>query len=127
MTTQTTVSDLKINKLTSAQYATITPSNTELYFITDESGITSSDVTTALGYTPTKKISVTNSALTQSGGVCTWTITNSIGSEAQVQVFEVSSGEEVDAFVSVSNSTITIKINSASNISAGTYKAVIEG
>lgn len=50
MSTETTVSNLKINKLTSAQYATITPSATELY-LTDEV-ISSSDVTTALGYTP---------------------------------------------------------------------------
>lgn len=50
MSTETTVQNLKINKLTSAQYATITPSATELY-LTDEV-ISSSDVTTALGYTP---------------------------------------------------------------------------
>ena len=52
MSTTTQVSDLKINKMTSAQYATITPSPTELYFITDDNGITSSDITNALGYTP---------------------------------------------------------------------------
>lgn len=51
MTTDTTVSNLIINTMTAAQYATITPSNTELYMITDEA-ISSSDVTTALGYTP---------------------------------------------------------------------------
>ena len=51
MTTETTVSNLIINTMTAAQYATITPSSTELYMITDEA-ITSSDVTTALGYTP---------------------------------------------------------------------------
>ena len=38
-TTQT-VSDLKINRVTSAEYATITPSDTELYFVTDEEAIT---------------------------------------------------------------------------------------
>ena len=52
MSTTTQVSDLKINKMTSAQFATITPSETELYFITDDNGITSTDVTNALGYTP---------------------------------------------------------------------------
>lgn len=37
MATSTTVSDLKINKLTKAQYSGIEePSNTELYFVTDE-------------------------------------------------------------------------------------------
>ena len=50
--TSATVSNLIINKVTSAEYATITPSDTELYFITDDSGITSTDITNALGYTP---------------------------------------------------------------------------
>ena len=49
--TDTTVSNLIINTMTVAQYATITPSDTELYFVTDEV-ITGSDVTAALGYTP---------------------------------------------------------------------------
>ena len=49
--TDTTVSNLIINTLTSAQFDTITPSDTELYFVTDEV-ISSSDVITALGYTP---------------------------------------------------------------------------
>lgn len=65
MATETTVNELKINKLTSAQYATITPSATELYFITDDSGITSSDVTTALGYTP---VNPTNLATVATSG-----------------------------------------------------------
>ena len=51
MTTETTVQDLKINKLTKAQFNTITPSDTELYMVTDDV-IASSDVITALGYTP---------------------------------------------------------------------------
>lgn len=51
MTTQTNVTQLKINTLTAQQYAAITPNENELYMITDEA-ITSSDVTTALGYTP---------------------------------------------------------------------------
>lgn len=128
MTTQTTVSDLKINKLTSAQYATITPSATELYFITDDSGITSSDITTALGYTPTQKIVETNGALTQSGGVCTWTISQSIGTGVLVKVYLVSTGEEViPDSITVTSSTAVIKILSTSNISAGTYRAVIQG
>lgn len=127
MTTQTTVSELKINKLTKQQYDNITPNPTELYMIIDDSGITSSDITTALGYTPTQKILVTNGALTQTGGVCTWSITNTIGGYANVQIYEVSSGEEVDTYVSVTTSIITIKINSASNISANTYRAVIQG
>lgn len=128
MATETFVNDLKINKLTSAQYATITPSATELYFITDDSGITSSDVTDALGYTPVKKIVETNSALTQSGGICTWTISQSIGTGVQVKVYLVSTGEEImPDSITVTSSTVVIKILSTSNISAGTLRAVIQG
>lgn len=128
MATTTTVSDLKINKMTSAQYATITPSATELYFITDDSGITSSDVTDALGYTPVKKIVETNGALTQSGGICTWSISQSIGTGVQVKTYLVSTGEEImPDSITVTSTTVTIKILSASNISAETYRAVIQG
>lgn len=128
MTTQTTVSDLKINKLTSAQYATITPSATELYFITDDSGITSSDVTDALGYTPVKKIVETNGSLTQSGGVCTWSISQSIGTGVSVKVYLVSTGEEIiPNSITVTSSTAVITILSTSNITSGTYRAVIQG
>lgn len=128
MTTQTTVSDLKINKLTSAQYATITPSATELYFLVDDSGITSADVIGALGYTPVKTIVQTNTALTQSGGICTWTISQSIGTGIQVKVYEVSTGEEiVPESITVTSSTAVIKFLSTSNITANTYRAVIQG
>ena len=69
-----------------------------------------------------------NTALTQSGGVCTWTITNTLNNADVIcSVREVSSGEEVYCNISYSASTITIKINSASNIAAGTYRAVIIG
>ena len=50
-TTDTPVQNLIINTMTQAQYATITPSETELYMVTD-GVISSSDVITALGYTP---------------------------------------------------------------------------
>ena len=46
------VNKIIINKMTKAQYDSITPSETELYFITDESGITSQEIVNALGYTP---------------------------------------------------------------------------
>ena len=128
MTTQTTVSDLKINKLTSAQYATITPSNTELYFITDDSGITSSDVTGALGYTPSKTIVETNPALTQSGGLCTWTFSQVIGTGASVSVYEVETNEKIiPESIAVTSTNVTIKFLSTSNITAGTYRAVTQG
>lgn len=44
--------NLTINKMTKAQYSAITPNADEIYFITDDNGLTQSDITTALGYTP---------------------------------------------------------------------------
>lgn len=68
----------------------------------------------------------TNPALTSSGGVCTWTI-SSTPTNAIVQIYEVSSGDMVFVEQTLGSGSITIKMNSASNISAGTYKAVIIG
>lgn len=70
--------------------------------------------------------STTNPALTASGGVCTWTI-SSTPANALVSVYEVSSGNMIYTEITLGNGSITIKMNSSSNISAGTYKAVIIG
>lgn len=75
-----------------------------------------------------KKFSANNTALTASSGVCTWTITNTLATaDVLVQIFEVSTGTQIMAEVTTSASTITIKMNSTSNISANTFKAVIIG
>jgi len=75
-----------------------------------------------------KKITANNTALTQSSGVVTWTISNTLGTgDVTVQVFEISTNNQVMAEVSATSSAITIKMNSASNVSANTYKAVIIG
>lgn len=47
MSTETTVQNLKINKLTKAQYDTITPSATEAYELTDLSSILDGKQTTS--------------------------------------------------------------------------------
>lgn len=76
----------------------------------------------------TQKLTSSNPALTASSGVCTWTITNSLANaDVQVVIKEVSSNQEVVAGVTTTASTITIKMNSTSNIAANTYKAVIIG
>ena len=76
----------------------------------------------------TKKIASNNGALTASGGQCTWTISNSLSTaDVGIHVYEVSSGDEVETEKNATASTITIKINSSSNISADTYRAVIIG
>lgn len=73
-------------------------------------------------------LAANNTALTQSGGVCTWTITNTLNNADVIcSVREVSTGEEVGVNITYTASTITIKINSSTNIAAGTYRAVIIG
>jgi hypothetical protein len=79
--------------------------------------------------TAVQKYSTTNPALTQSGGLCTWTVTHSLGTKnVQVTVYETSSGEEVIVdSIRTSTSVVTVKINSASNITASTYTVVVQG
>ena len=75
-----------------------------------------------------KAFHVNNTALTASAGVCTWTITNSLATKyVQVHVYEESTGDEVMTSVTTTSGTITVKINSSSNIAANTYFAVIVG
>jgi hypothetical protein len=74
------------------------------------------------------KFSATNPTLTASGGVCTWNVVNSLATnEIQAQVFRVSDGVQVMTEVDVSASTIVIKFNSSTNITAGIYRVVVEG
>lgn len=71
---------------------------------------------------------VTNPALTVAGGVCSWAITNSIGTKnVQVHYYRESDGVEVKVYIQVTTSTITASFNSTANIAAGTYRAVITG
>lgn len=77
----------------------------------------------------TKKYAEQNSAITISGGVATWTVTHNLGSrDVTVQVYEVSGygAVEVDV-VRTSTSVVTLSWNSASNISADTYRVVVTG
>lgn len=73
--------------------------------------------------------SVQNSSLTVSGGICTWVVTHNLSnSNVGVFVYEVSTGDRVMYDYSITDSnTVTIKILSASNIAANTYKVVVKG
>lgn len=74
------------------------------------------------------KIAVANPSLTASSGVCTWSISNTLASADVVcSIREASTGNEVMCDITYGASTITVKINSTSNIAASTYKAVIVG
>ena len=71
---------------------------------------------------------VTNPALTVSGGVCTWSVTNSIGTkDVQVMFYRESDGARIETYYEVGTSTITVKFNATANITAGTYRAVVTG
>ena len=74
-----------------------------------------------------KKATFTNGALTQSSGVCTWTISTSLAPDCMCSVRETSGGAEVLCDVAYGSGSITIKINSASNIASGTYTATVIG
>ena len=73
------------------------------------------------------KVVATNPALTASGGICTWTVTAAHSPDVSCTIRETSGGAEVLCDVTYGSGSITIKINSASNISAGTYTAVVLG
>ena len=75
-----------------------------------------------------RKFTATNPSLTPTSGVCSWSISNTLGTaDCLLTVRETSSGEEVACDVTYGSSTITVKINSANNISAGVYTAVVMG
>lgn len=74
-----------------------------------------------------KKVVATNPALTASGGICTWTITAANSPDVSCTIRETTGGAEVLCDVTYGSGSITVKINSASNISAGTYTAVVLG
>lgn len=67
MSTETTVQNLKINKLTKAQYDTITPSATEAYELTDLSSILDGKQATLVSGTNIKTIN--NTSLLGSGNI----------------------------------------------------------
>ena len=78
-----------------------------------------------------KKYTATNGAITAAGGAFTWTIiaaTHGVTTPATVQLFEVSSNEQVIANVAIAeNGNVTITINGTGSLAAGTYRAVIIG
>lgn len=70
----------------------------------------------------------TNPGLTPSGGLCVWTVSNTLNNaDVLCSVREVATGEEVFASITYSARDIVIKINSATNIAADTYRVVIIG
>ena len=81
------------------------------------------------GATSVQSYSAQNTALTVTGGVATWSVTHNLNnSNVSINVYEVSTGDKVMYDSSITNAnSVTIKILSASNISANTYKVVVQG
>ena len=75
------------------------------------------------------KESYTNPALTPSSGVCTWTIDHTLDTRGvTVEIYDASTYKKVIMdVIHTSTSQVTIKFNAGSNVSAGTYKAVLVG
>ncbi len=71
------------------------------------------------------KATFTNPALTVSGGVCTWTISSTLSPNCICNIKETAGGSEVYCDVTYGSGTITVKINAAADIDAGTYTAVV--
>ena len=77
MSQDTNISQLVINKLTKQQYDSIvTPNESELYLITDDVGITDTDIIAVLGYTPQEELvsgtnikTINNTSLLGSGNI----------------------------------------------------------
>lgn len=83
MTTTTNVQQVKVNKVTQAQYDSMTKNDNEFYVIVDKEyleGITSADVITALGYTPANAsgVQTIQGIATLSSGAITLTDANSL-------------------------------------------------
>lgn len=83
----------------------------------------------AKGATSVQSYNATNPVLTVTGGICTWSVTHNLNNtNVGVFLYEVSSGERVMYDYSVTNAnSIAVKILSSGNISAGTYKVVVNG
>lgn len=120
--------EIEKTPLTPAQQAALDSGITST--LVTQIGTNQSDISTLQTAVATKAdaFALTNPALTVSGGVCTWSITNSIGTkDVQVAIYRETDGVEVKTYVAIGTSTITVSFNSTANISAGTYRAVIIG
>ena len=76
-----------------------------------------------------KTYSANNTALTVSGGYCTWVVTHNLNSQnVGIHLYEILTGEEVmfDREIT-SNNSVTIKILATADIVADTYKVVVIG
>jgi len=74
-----------------------------------------------------RKAKFSNGALTASSGQVVWTISTSLAPDCHCNIRETSTGEEVYAEVVYGSGTITIKMNSSTDVAADTYTAIVLG
>lgn len=72
----------------------------------------------------TRRVVLQETIIPSSGGFCTWTI-GTTALCASCSIYEVSTGNEVFTDLTLGSDSITIRINSTSNIPADTYKVVL--
>ena len=109
----------------------VTPSSKKINFVagSNVSLSVSGNAITINASATTRKYSATNPALTQVGGVATWTVNHALSTtDVTVQVFEVSTNELVLTDTVITDSAnVTIKFISSADISAGIYKVIVIG
>ena len=84
----------------------------------------------AKGATSVQSYNATNPALTATGGVATWAVTQNLNSSnVAIHLYEVSSGEEVmfDRSITSANAVSVKILSTAASIAANTYKIVVQG
>ena len=121
-----TILNLEVDNFKSGVVRTSTDGIRAVASASDTALVTEKAVASALA---DRVYSEQNGALTVSGGVCTWTITHNLAnSNVCVNVYEVSTGDKVMYDTSITSANVvTVKILSANNIAADSYKVVILG
>ena len=124
----TTQSGPTINASTGCLTAPNLVSTTQTYTDNSTKVATTAFVQSVVVSLPQKQYSL-NPALTSVNGVCTWLVSHTFNTkDIMVIVYDVATGKEVMfEGVHTSNSVYTINLLSSSDITAGTYKAVMIG
>lgn len=124
-----TISDLELDNFKSGVVRTSTDGIRDASSAVDTSTVTEKAVATSIQYMA-KVESFNNSALTESGGKVTWTIsmTGKDISKAAVQVYEIGASTRTMICpneVEIGTDTITIELLATANVAADSYQAVV--
>lgn len=113
---------------TSNRVTTITSASTDTTYPSAKAVYNGLQAIETLANGKVSKFTATCPALTSTSSKCSWTISNTLGvKEVQTHVYEASTYGEVLANIKTSTSNIVVELFSDTNISAGSYEAVIEG